>query len=72
MVDVPAVTPVTIPLVPTVAFGSEALHTPPGSPVGSLRAVVVAGHTVSEPVITPAKGPGFMVTTCVTLQLAMV
>ena len=57
MVEVPAVTPVTRPVPLTVAIpGLTLLHTPPGSPVASLNAVVVVGQTVNDPVIVPGIG----------------
>ena len=49
MVVTPAVTPVTIPDVPTVAPPESALHVPPE--VASESAVVAPWHTVSVPVI---------------------
>lgn len=64
MIDVPAVTPVTIPDVPTAATpGDTELHTPP--PAASASGVVAEGHTVKVPVIAPALGERFTVTTAV-------
>ena len=64
MVDVPAATPVTIPVAPTVAMpGDTELHTPPA--VASVKFVVVVGQTVNPPVIIPAFGAGFTVTIAV-------
>ena len=68
MVDVPAVIPVTIPVGPTLAFPVVELHTPPGSPVALLNAVVKVGHTVNDPVISPGTGDGLIVTTIATPQ----
>ena len=63
MVDVPAATPVTIPVAPTVAMpGDTELHTPPAVPVGSASVVVPVGQTVSVPVIVPILGPAVTVT----------
>lgn len=44
--------------------GDTELHTPPTA-VGSLKSVVVVGHTTSVPEILPAAGDGFTVTTLV-------
>jgi len=55
--DVPAVTPVTVPDEPTVALPLPELHTPP--PVPSLRVVARPAHTLSVPVM--AAGVGFTV-----------
>ena len=68
MVDVPpaTATPVTtpVPLMVAIPVDTE-LHTPPGSPVAFARAVVAVGHTVNVPVMAPAFGTGFTVTTAV-------
>ena len=64
MVEVPAATPVTMPVAPTVAMpGDTELHIPP--PAASVRFVVVVGQTVNPPVIVPELGVGFTVTTTV-------
>ena len=64
MVDVPAATPVTIPVAPTVAIpGDTELHMPPVA--ASVRFVVAVGQTMSVPVMVPATGNGFTVTTAV-------
>ena len=61
MIDVPAATPVTVPVAPTVAVpGDTELQVPPAT--ASLRFVVVAGHTTRPPVIVPALGNGLTVT----------
>ena len=58
MVAVPPETPVTTPVLLTVATDVLLLlHTPP--PLALLRCVVAPGHTVSEPVI--AAGAGFTI-----------
>ena len=62
MRTVPLATPVTVPSVPTVAIDAEAvLQTPPG--VRSVRDVVRHTQTLLVPVIVPATGAGFIVTT---------
>ena len=64
IVDVPAATPVTSPVPPTVAIpGLTLLQIPP--PAASVKFVVVVGHTIKPPVIAPATGAGFTVTTAV-------
>jgi hypothetical protein len=64
IIDVPAVTPVTTPVALTLATPVDTeLHTPP--PAASVRFVVVVGQTVRPPVIVPAFGAGFTVTTLV-------
>ena len=66
MVDVPLVRPVTTPVALTVATPVDTeLHTPTGLAVASLSVVVVAGHIFSDPVMVPATGSGFTVTTTV-------
>ena len=51
---------------PTVAFAvADEVHTPPASPDALLRAAVAVGQTVKVPVIAPALGSGFTVTTLV-------
>ena len=56
--------PVTIPVALTVATPVETeLHTPPAT--ASVRLVVVVGHITSAPVMRPAFGAGFTVTTAV-------
>ena len=65
MVDVPAVTPVTIPdPEPTVALALLLLHVP--VPVASLSVVVRPTQTFMVPVI--AAGNGLIVTTVVLIQ----
>ena len=64
MVDVPAATPVTMPVAPAVAIpGDTELHTPPAD--ASVKLVVVVGQTTNPPVIVPATGDGLTVTTAV-------
>ena len=65
MVVVPTATPVTIPDdEPIVAMeGVTEVHTPPPAPL--LRVVVAEGHTDRVPLILPALGNGFTVTTTV-------
>ncbi len=66
MVDVPAAIPVTTPVALTVATPVDTeLHTPPALPVGSLNVIVAVGQTIREPLIAPAFGTGFTVTTAV-------
>ena len=63
MIDVPALTPVTIPVAFTVAtLVATELQDPPAA-VGSLNSVEVVGQTTSPPEIAPANGDGFTVTT---------
>ena len=58
MTVVPAATPVTMPVEPTLAVpGARLAHTPP--PVPSASVVVAPTHTLSVPVI--AAGSGLMV-----------
>ena len=66
MFEVPAETPVTIPVVePMVAIpGNAELHEPPVEP--SLKVVVAPAQTFATPVI--ADGNGLMVTTAIDLQ----
>ncbi len=64
MVDVPEVIPVTTPVALTVATPVDTeLHTPPAA--ASVKLVLVAGQSVRPPVIVPAFGAGFTVTTAV-------
>lgn len=64
MIVVPAATPVTTPVEPTVAIlVAVLLHTPPVA--ASVKVILVAGHTVDAPDIEPALGLGFTVTTAV-------
>ena len=68
MVAVPAATPVTIPVDPTVATDVvPEVHAPPLVP--SLNAVVAPAHNVAVPEIVPAPGTVFTVTTVVALAL---
>lgn len=68
MVDVPGVTPVTIPVLAIVAMPVELLlHMPP--PVASVKLVVAPVHTVAVPVILPAFGNGLTVMVEVALAL---
>lgn len=62
--DVPLVTPVTAPEVPTVAFALLLLQVPP--PVASVNVVAEPVHTDAVPPI--AAGEVLMVTVAVTLQ----
>ena len=64
MVELPAVTPVTVPDVPTVALALLLFHVP--LPVASLNEEVDPAQTLIVPVT--AAGSGFTVTTAVTLQ----
>jgi hypothetical protein len=62
MVVVPAETPVTTPVASTVAMPvSVLLHTPPDAAL--LSEVVASSQTVVVPVMLPATGNGFTVTT---------
>ena len=64
MIVVPAATPVTTPVASTLpTVGAELLHTPPDAALVS--AVVEPAQTVPVPVIVPATGDGFTVTTAV-------
>ena len=64
MVDVPDAIPVTTPVALTVATPVDTeLHTPPVA--ASVRLMVDVAHTVSRPVMIPADGDGFTVTTAV-------
>ena len=64
MVAVPADTPVTMPVLPTVAtVVAVLLHTPPV--VASLNPVVAPAQTIAVPVIVPADGKGLTVTTLI-------
>ena len=64
MVAVPADTPVTMPVVPTVAtVVAVLLQVPPV--VASLNPVVAPAQTVAVPVMVPADGNGLTVTTLV-------
>lgn len=68
MVAVPVDTPVTMPVLLTVAIPAALLlHTPPV--VASVKGVVAPVHTVAVPVMVPALGKGFTVTTAVALPL---
>ena len=69
MVAVPKATPVTRPEVELiVAFpGESEVQTPPGAT--SLNEVVAAGQTIAVPLILPALGSGFIVTTVVAATL---
>ena len=60
MFTLPAATPVTSPVVLTVAIvGSVALHVPPAAP--SVSVVVTPAQIVVVPVIAPADGSAFTV-----------
>lgn len=64
MVAVPAATPVTVPVVLIVAMLiAVLLQAPPVA--GSVKFVLVPGQTENIPVIAPATGSGFTVTTTV-------
>ena len=63
MVEVPADTPPTVPLLTVATPVLVLLHTPLGE--ASVNAVVEPAHTVAVPVIVPATGNGLTVTTCV-------
>jgi hypothetical protein len=63
MVAVPAVTPVTIPVLPTVALALLLLHVPPPGPVSGKLA---PSHTAELPVMAPTAA--FTVTTLLTTQ----
>ena len=64
MVAVPAATPVTMPVLPTVAtVVAVLLHAPPV--VASPNPVVAPAQTVAVPVIVPADGNGLTVTTLI-------
>ena len=60
IVSIPAVTPVTIPVLPIEAFALLILHVPPV--VASVIAIVEPTQTADKPVIKPALGNGFTVT----------
>ena len=64
MVAVPAATPVTMPVLPTVAtVVAVLLHAPPV--VASLNPVVDPAQTIAVSVIVPADGSGLTVTTLI-------
>jgi hypothetical protein len=63
MVAVPTVTPVTTPLLLTVALLLLLLHAPPLAALDNVMVEPVL--TLDEPVIEPALGVGFTVTTAV-------
>ena len=65
MVDVPFATPVTSPEAFTVATPVDTELHMPAPPVRSVSAVVCVGHIVKAPVMLPATGNGFTVTTAV-------
>ena len=66
MVAVPAVTPITDPVLPTVAIVvAVLLHAPPVA--ASDKPVVEPTHTVAVPVMVPADGNGLTVTTSVAI-----
>jgi hypothetical protein len=68
MVALPALTPVTIPEVPTVATPAALLdHTPLA--VALAKLVVAVSQTVAVPVIAATVGKGFTVTTVVDLPI---
>ena len=67
IVSVPAVTPVTMPVLPTVAVPLLALHVPPLAP--SVSDMVEPTHTADGPVIVPAVVPGSSVTTFVAVAV---
>ncbi len=68
MVAVPAATPLTMQVLPTVATPvAPLLHTPPV--VAFDNVVVLPAHTVAVPVIVPPDGSGLTVTTCVVVAL---
>ena len=56
IVSVPAVTPLTIPVEPTVAVALLLLHVPP--PIPSVNMIDELTHTLAAPVILPAFGSG--------------
>ena len=64
----PAATPVTMPVLPTVALaGTALLQVPPGT--ASESDVVDPAHTVLTPDIVPATGAALTVTTVVAVAL---
>ena len=64
MVAVPAATPVTVPVLPTVVtVVAVLLHAPPV--VASLNPVVDPAQTIAVPVIVPADGKGLTLTTLI-------
>ena len=68
MVFVQAVTPETTPVGSTVATPvAVLLHMPPVAT--SVKFTVVPGHRVKSPVIAPATGSGFTVTTAVAVNV---
>ena len=57
IVSVPALTPVTMPPVETVAFAFWLLQVPPGVPPGSAKVAVLPAHIFDgKPKIVPADG----------------
>ena len=68
MIDVPADTPVTIPVLPTVAYEmAEDVHVPPED--ASVSEILLNVHTEDRPLIVPATGRGLTVTACVAVTL---
>ena len=69
----PASTPVTTPVLPTVAMIiALLLQVPPASPVRSVRFVVAPGQTVNVPVMAPAFGAGLTVTIAVAARVLQI
>lgn len=60
IIEVPIATPVTIPVVPTLALVLLLLHVPP--PILLMSVVVKPTHTADVPVIVSALGKAFIVT----------
>ena len=60
MVDVPAETPTTIPVLPTVAYVvADDVHVPPDE--ASVSGILLNAHTEDRPLIVPATGSGLTV-----------
>jgi hypothetical protein len=64
---VPALMPVTMPPVVTVALVFPALQVPPA--VGFTNVIAEPMHTLSAPLVVPAFGSGFTVISMVVLML---
>lgn len=65
MAAVPADAPLTMPPVVTVAFDELLLQVPP--PTLADNVILLPAHTVEAPIMVPAAGRAFTVTTLVTV-----
>ena len=68
MVELPADTPVTIPVLPTVAYDvADEVHVPPED--ASVSGILLNAHTEESPLIVPATGSGLTVIAYVAVTL---